>query len=70
MSATGKLAAYAGLGLLFLALVYSAESTLGADFGISIPSEFKIPMNITAFLLVTILAILFALHLRSDDDGD
>lgn len=70
MSASGKLGCYAGLGLVFLWLVCSAEPTLQADFGLTIPDFIKTPMNTAGFLLLAILAVLIALHFRGDDDGD
>ena len=68
MSAKGKLAAYVGFSLLVLALIHTLESELGTDFGISIPSEIKTPMNTIALLVLALPVVLAALHLMSDDD--
>lgn len=66
MSAKGKLATYAGFGLLILALIYETERS-----GLfSIPSDIRNPMNIATLLLLALLISLAALHLWNDDDGD
>lgn len=70
MSVKGKLGCYSVFGLLVLALVYTLEAEYGADLGVSIPSEIKGSMNVTTLLLVAVLAVLFVLHLWSDDDDE
>ena len=66
MSATGKIAAYSAFILLLLALVYEMER----EEMFSIPSDIKNPMNIITILLLAVLVVLAALHLRSGDDDD